>query len=67
MEKTQQPVQVSEFQILFDKLEEAKNQNQNLQVIQAQNEGTLLDKIQEIKRIVEFYSTENNLSTFTRA
>ena len=56
----------SEFQIIFDKLEEVKSKHQDLFVINNEN-GSLASSIESIKKIVESYSAPVVHTTFTKA
>lgn len=56
-----------EFQIIFEKLEEAKIVNTDLFEIVNSEELTLSDSIREIKKIVDSYSIPTTVTTFTKA
>lgn len=53
-----------EFQIIFDKLEELKNENFELFLAKGTD---LSESIREIQKIVDSYSSANTFVTFTRA
>lgn len=53
-----------EFQIIFDKLEELKNENSELFLAKGTD---LYESIREIQKIVDSYSSINAFTTFTRA
>lgn len=60
-------VVIQEFQIIFDKLQEIKQDNQELFSIASEGTNTLSHSINEIKKIVDSYSAPNNIITFTKA